>query len=464
MKTNSHCDLAVIGSGPAGEMAAVQAGFLGKRVVLIEKEPLLGGAATNTGTIPSKTLRETALFIAGFRQRSLYGLNLEMAPERLTAREFLYRERHVAEQERAKIRRRLDDRGVEIVTGTAILADAHTIQVSGGEQVVSAAVILIATGSRPFCPPMFPATGKRIHDSNSILNLEQLPASMTVVGAGVIGCEYASIFASLGVEVTVVHGQNTVLPFLDAEIQQNLESAMGAAGIRFLKPDRALAVEETADHVTLTLDQAGEIAAECVLIATGRASNTEGLGLESAGIETGERGLIKVNAHYQTSVPHIYAAGDVIGFPALASTSIEQARIAMDHAFRPEEEREVASVMPYGIYTIPECAMAGETEEQLRARGAAYVVGHANYRDNARGLIVGEEFGLLKLLFDRETRVLLGVHLIGEQATELVHLGLLGLRAGANADLFLKTCFNYPTLSELYKHATYDAFGKPAIE
>ncbi|MCB1062633.1 MAG: Si-specific NAD(P)(+) transhydrogenase [Verrucomicrobiae bacterium] len=460
-------DLIVIGSGPAGEMAAVEAGYLGKKVALIEKENVLGGAATNTGTLPSKTLRETALFLAGFRQRALFGLDLSIATERITAREFLYRERHVAEKEREKIRARLDAQHVQVITGTAAFESEHVLSISSPNadpHRVSGAVILIATGSRPFRPPIFPTESPRVFDSDSILHIAQLPKSMLIVGAGVIGCEYASIFACLGIAVSLVNSSEVLLPFLDTEVQDLLEKALVASGVRMIKSERVASVSETDASITATMESGTALSADCLLLATGRSSNTDGLGLENTGVELGKRGLITVDPHYQTTNPDIYAAGDVIGFPSLASTSIGQARIAIEHAFRADDEELAPVVLPYGIYTIPECAMAGEIEDQLRSRGADFVVGKARYSDNARGLIIGEEFGLLKLYFERNTRRLLGVHIIGEQATELVHLGVVALSAVATADVFLRPAFNYPTLSELYKHAAYDAFGKPSID
>lgn len=456
-------DLIVIGSGPAGEMAAVEAGFLGKRVALIEREPVLGGAAANTGTIPSKTLRETALFLAGAKQRSLYGVDVRLKNDPQMPCDFLYRERHVAEQEREKIRVRLAQANVEVFTGNAVLESAHAVVIDGKESLTGD-VIFIATGSRPFRSPVFPKQSRRFLDSNTILDLEALPTSMTVVGAGVIGCEYACIFASLGVDITLVHSQDKLLPFLDGEIQVLLESAIVSAGIQFLKNERVVSCTETALNAEVTLSSGDCVKAGTVLIATGRASNTDGLGLENAGVLCGERGLIKVDAHYQTNIPNIYAAGDVIGFPALASTSIAQARIAMEHAFRPADEERPSPVLPYGIYTIPECAMVGETEEQVRLRGVEFVTGKGRYADNARGLIIGEAFGLLKMIFEKSTRRLLGVHIIGEQATEIIHAGVIAMATNATADEFMRTSFNYPTLSELYKHAAYDAFGKPAVE
>jgi NAD(P) transhydrogenase len=462
-QTNYDFDLIVIGSGPAGEMAAVEASFLGKSVALIEKEKVLGGAAVNTGTIPSKTLRETALFLAGSRQRALFGLNVSIKAEAPTACEFLFHERKVVEREREKFRARLEKHQVKIYAGVAAFQDAHTISIDGGN-TVTAETMLVATGSRPFRPPIFPADDKRIFDSNTILEIGVLPRSLIVVGAGVIGCEYACIFASLGVKVTLIHGQEKVLSFLDSEVQSLLEQAMKAAGIRICKSDRVQSAAVQSDGVAVHLESDSTITADALLIAAGRSSNTDDLCLNTAGVDLGERGLIKVNAHYQTNISNIYAAGDVIGFPALASTSIAQARIAVEHAFRPAEEELPSVVLPYGIYTIPECAMVGETEEQLSARGADFVVGKGEYSENARGLIIGEEFGLLKLLFDRSSRTLLGVHIIGEQATELIHTGIIAMSTGATADVFMRTCFNYPTLSELYKHAAYAAFGKPAIE
>jgi NAD(P) transhydrogenase len=458
-------DLVVIGSGPAGEKGAAQAAYFGKKVALIEKESVLGGAAANTGTLPSKTLRETALFLSGFRQRELYGLRFGMK-ERVTVRDFLGRERLVKENERARIQENLKRHGVTWYHGTAAFTDPHTVLVRPdrcAELTVRGEKILIATGSYPVRPPDFPFHDPRVYDSDTILTLHEIPKSMLVVGGGVVGCEYACMFAALGIEVTVVEKRTRLIDSLDAEIAELLRAQMAAMGVRFQMPDSVARVQ-TADPIEVRFQSGTVLRVETILVSAGRCGQTEALDLAKAGVSVDGRGRITVNEHYQTAVPHIYASGDVIGAPALASTSMEQARVAMVHAFDLKYRQDVAHILPYGIYTIPECSMAGDTEEALTARQVPYVVGKAFYADNARGQIIGDNAGYLKLLFRKDDLRLLGVHLIGEQATELVHVGLTALLLNAHADLFIQTCYNYPTLTEVYKYATYDALGRKALK
>ena len=455
-------DLIVIGSGPAGEKGAAQAAYFGKRVALVERQRLLGGAAANTGTLPSKTLRETALYLSGYRQRGLYAVEFDLKRE-ATVRDLLYRERLITATERARIARNLDRHGIELLTGHAAFADPNTLEIrreEGSPQRLTAGTFLIATGSSPFRPSVFPFDDPRVYDSDSILELREIPPSMAVVGGGVIGCEYACMFAALGIEVTLVEGRDRLLGFLDGEFSGLLRARMEDLSVRFRMPGQVSRVGTAPEAVELELASGGEVRASTVLIAAGRSGNSAGLGLERLGIPVGKRGHLEVNDHYQTKVPHIYAAGDVIGFPALASTSMEQARIAMVHAFDLKYKTALAPILPYGIYTIPELSMAGETEESLQEQGVDYVVGRAAYADNARGQIIGDGGGMLKLLFRRDDMRLMGVHLIGEGAAELVHIGLTALLTEATADLFIRTCYNYPTLSEMYKYATYDALGR----
>jgi len=459
-----HFDLIVIGSGPAGEKGAAQAAYFGKRVALVEREPVLGGAAANTGTLPSKTLRETALYLSGFRQRGLYGVNMSIK-ERVTARDFLFRERLVRQTEQKRIQANLDRHKVTVHRGGAAFVDAHTVAVTSAEGAairLTADFILIATGSHPYRPAVFPFTDPRVYDSDTILNLHDIPREMLVVGGGVIGCEYACMFAALGVRVTLLEGRDRLLTFLDPEIAQALTRSMIEMGVDVRFGESVAAVEAAPALLRATLASGARTEADTILVAAGRTGNTDQLDLAAAGLTAAKRGLLEVNAHYQTAVPHIYAAGDVVGFPALAATSMEQARVAMVHAFDLKYKTRVAPILPYGIYTIPECSMAGETEESLARQGRAFIVGVAHYHDNARGQIIGVRNGFLKLLFAPDTMKLLGVHAIGEQATELVHVGLIALQTGATADLFIETCFNYPTLGELYKYATYDALGRRA--
>jgi NAD(P) transhydrogenase len=456
-------DLVVIGSGPAGEKGAAQAAYFGKTVALLEKADALGGAAANTGTLPSKTLRETALYLSGFRQRGLHGVTLSVA-DQVTARDFLFHQQNVTGTERARIEANLNRHKVDRHTGFAAFTDPHTISVTqnnGPAATLTADVFLIATGSRPHRPGNFPFEDPRVYDSDTILGIRDIPQTMLIAGGGVIGCEYACLFQALGVQVTLVEGRDRLLQFLDAEISEALAASMSKLGIRLLLNETIEGVE-AGTLLNVKLKSGKTAAVDTLLAAAGRSGNTAGMNLEAIGVTPGSRGQLDVNAHYQTSVPHVYAAGDVIGFPALASTSMEQARVAMVHAFDLKYKSAVAPILPYGIYTIPECSVAGETEESLQKQKIPYVVGRARYEHNPRGQIIGDRDGFLKLLFREEDMRLLGVSVIGEQATELVHIGLVALLQEATAELFIQTCFNYPTLSELYKYATYDALGQRA--
>ena len=456
-------DLIVIGSGPAGEKGAAQAAYFGKRVALIEKEPVLGGAAANTGTLPSKTLRETALYLSGFRQRGLYGINLSLK-DKVQARDFLYRERLVVQTERTRIMENLKRHQIDLYSGAAAFFDDHTITVTPerAEPVqLAGKVILIATGSHPFRPGNLPFHDPRVYDSDTILNIRDIPETMLIAGGGVVGCEYACMFSALGIKVSLVEGRDRLLGFLDAEISVALARSMQAMGVNLVMPDSIESVDATAE-LTVHLKSGRALVTQTVLAATGRTGNSQGLCLEKAGLKAGPRGNIEVNGQYQTAVGHVYAVGDVIGFPALASTSMEQARLAMVHAFDLKYKSQLAPILPYGIYTIPESSMAGETEESAAAKKIPYVVGRAGYRSNARGQIIGDSEGFMKLIFRESDMALIGVHVIGEQASELVHVGLTAMMMQATADLFIQTCFNYPTLSEMYKYATYDALGQRA--
>ncbi len=454
----------MLGSGPAGEKGAAQVAYFGKSVALVEKEPVLGGAAANTGTLPSKTLRETAVFLSGFRHRELSGIDLRVK-DKVTISDFLSRERVVIERERSRINENLQRHNVALYSGTASFVDPHTVSVrpkDGDEMRLTGKVILIATGSYPFRPPMFPFHDPRVFNSDTILSMPAIPPSMLVVGAGVIGCEYACMFAAIGVQVSLVEPRDRLMPFLDAEISASMRQQMQSLGIEFLMPDNVDAVETRDDAIRVRLKSGQSQDTHTILVTSGRNGNTASLGLDKIGIATTKRGHIEVNGHYQTAVPHIYAAGDVIGFPALASTSMEQARTAMVHAFDLKYKKDIAPILPFGIFTIPECSMAGETEESLQEKNIPYVVGRARYANNARGQIIGDQDGFLKLIFREDDMKLVGVHMIGEQATEVIHVGLTALLTGAGADLFVQGCYNYPTLTEIYKYATYDALGARA--
>lgn len=458
---DKNYDLVVIGSGPAGEKGAAQAAYFGKKVALIEKEQELGGAAANTGTLPSKTLRETSLYLSGFRQRGLYGMEVNFK-DQVTARDFLYREKIVSQAERNRIKNNIDLHGIDLLKGKASFIDKNTISIkpnNSKEIFVHSDVILIATGSYPFRPTNIPFQYPGIYDSDTILKIEKIPKTMLVAGGGVIGCEYACMFAALGVDVTLIEGKNRVLAFLDQEISDSLAKSMVKLGVKLILSSKINDVIKNQDDFSVNLDTGKVITVESILAATGRTGSTAELNLKALEIESDIRGNITVNENYQTTQSHVYAVGDVIGFPALASTSMEQARIAMVHAYDLKYKTSLAPILPYGIYTIPECSMAGETETSLKEKGIDYVIGRAKSNNNARGQIIGDKDGFTKLLFDAQDMRLLGVQIIGENASELVHIGLIGLMTFATADLFIQTCFNYPTLGEMYKYATYDALG-----
>lgn len=464
-----HFDLVVIGGGPAGNSAALIAAAYGKRAALIEREAHVGGAGINTGTIPSKTLRENALVIAGGRARALACIDLRVKPQATLAS--LVQQVDVVEQGmRREWDSRLAQREVAVLRGSGRFVDPHTVEVTGSEGVrrVTGGMIVIATGSSPVRPPGFDFTHPRIHDSNEILGISELPRRLAVIGAGVIGAEYACTFAALGVEVHLIDGRDTLLPFLDREISAVIADGMAKAGVRFHWNERVVAcvpraagsarggAQDDEGGLELTLGSGAHLAVTDVLVAAGRSSNTEGIGIEATGIALGKRGLVPVNAWYQTSVPHIYAAGDVVGPPSLAATGMEQARVAVCHAFD-LMKKELPPILPTGIYTIPEAGTVGATEQELLAAGTPYVVGRAPYRLNARGRIIGDQQGLLKLLYHRDDHRLLGAHVVGEQATELVHIGMMAMLGNGTDEIFSRACFNYPTLGDLYKYATYDA-------
>jgi len=457
-------DLVVIGSGPAGEKAAAQAAYFGKRVALVESETEPGGACVNSGTIPSKILRESALYFSGLKQRGLYGIDYSLR-EGLTVEGFTHRKNVLVDLEREEIKKNLAAHHVGVFWGKGSFQDAHTVAVAsakGAPAQLHGDVILVATGSRPHRPPEIPFDDKSIFDSDSILRMDRLPQSLVVVGGGVIGCEYASIFTALGVKVSLVDGRDRLLPFLDAELSRLLHERLSALGVEFHLEERVAKTERSASGVRLELKSGKVLESDASLFAAGRRGTVEGLGLEKIGLGLNQRGYIDVSESYQTSVPHVYAAGDVIGFPALASTSMEQGRVAVCHAFGFSYKKRLASQLPMGVYTIPEISAVGETEESCREHHIDYVAGRARYANNVRGSMVGDTSGLLKLIFRRDDRKLLGVHIIGEQATELIHTGMAVLEAGGTIDLFIAFVFNFPTLSEMYKYAAYDGLGNLA--
>jgi NAD(P) transhydrogenase len=458
-------DLVVIGSGPAGEKGAVQAAYFGKRVAVIERSPALGGACVNTGTLPSKTLRETAIFLSGYRQREMYGLSVQLsgAP---SIPELMCRQEPVLGHEGGRIRANLDRHHVDLLEGSASFVDEHTLEVTpadGPPRKVTTDVVLIATGSTPFRPAYVPFEDPEVDDSDSILRLDRIPRAMVVLGGGVIGCEYASIFAALGTKCTIVEGRDQILGFLDGETNALLTKQLRALGIDLLFKKEVVDVGRKDGVLHCKLSDGTDLECERLLFAGGRAGNTRGMGLERIAAAADARGLLKVDDKFRVAGVaggRVYAAGDVIGFPALASVAMEQGRVAACHAFGIDYKQKVASQFPYGLYTIPEVSMIGETEESAKKKGIDYEVGRARYGDNARGQIVGDVTGMLKLVFDANDKKLLGVHVVGERATELVHIGQAVMHFGGRIDDFIEQVFNFPTLGEMFKYAAYDGLGR----
>jgi NAD(P) transhydrogenase len=459
-------DLLAIGSGPAGHRAAIQAAKLDKRVAVVEKQTVVGGVCINTGTIPSKTLREAALRLSGYRERGIYGASYSVK-QHITMRDLLFRVDYVVNNEIDVARHQLLRNGVDILTARAAFIDAHRLRLErvpeGTSLEVSAAAIVIAVGTTTIHDARVPCDGRHVFTCDDILTIEHLPRTLAVVGAGVIGLEYACIFAALGVRVTLIDARTQLLPFVDREIMEALVYHLRATRATLYLGETVSSVEIHADdhgeHVRLHLASGKQVIADMALYSIGRRGATDTLNLAAAGVAVDERGRLRVNEHYQTAVPHIYAAGDVIGFPSLASTSMEQGRLATCHAFG-VTTHSLPELFPYGIYTIPGMSMVGKTEEELTREGVAYEVGRAHYREIARGQILGDRTGLLKLIFHRETRQLLGVHIIGAEAAELVHIGQAVLAFGGTLDYFVDTVFNYPTLAECYKTAAFDGINR----
>lgn len=458
--TTDRYDLVVIGGGPAGEKAAVAAAFFGKRVALIDDGAAgPGGAAVHTGTLPSKTLRESALYLTGFRKRALSDLLRErVASEAGSAASLLRRLDTVRHTQTTQIVENLERHGVDRITARASLVDAT--HVLAGDRTIEAAHILIATGSSPRHPPGFDFSDAEVFDSDSLLQLDRVPDSLAVIGGGVIGSEYACVFAALGTKITLIESAPRVLGFLDQDVSDTLMSAMRAQGIALRLNDGVKCVERSGDDLLLTLNSGATERVDRVLVSAGRTGNTPGLNLAAVGVALDARGLVVVDASYRTSQPNIFAAGDVIGRPALASTSIEQGRMAVAAMFGlPFPPRDWQDV-PAGIYTIPEACACGPTEAELDAKGVPTVVGRAYMKHNARGQIIGDTDGFVKLIFHADTRRLLATHLICERATELIHIGQAVMRFGGGIDYFIETVMAYPSLAEAYKQAAYDALSK----
>jgi NAD(P) transhydrogenase len=458
-------DILVIGSGPAGERAALQAAKLGRRAAIIERHSVIGGVMIHTGTLPSKTLRETVLYIAGLRQRSIYGLQFELK-NKLTIKELMHRKANVIQKEMEVISDQLSRNGVDVITGYGILTSPHQVLISSGSdtnRIVTAGKIIVSVGTHPYHPPGLDFDNKYIYDGETILELDEIPRTLTIVGGGVIGCEYACIFAHIGVKVTLLDKQKHLLGFIDDEISDVLVYLMRKYRVKLILGDGAKDIS-VRDGKVVTITQAGRrIVSDRMLYSAGRGGNTENLGLEALNIETDKRGLIKVDEHFKTSCDTVYAVGDVIGFPSLASVSMDQGRIASYHALNSSGETRnpvINELMPYGIYTIPELSLVGETEESAREKGEEFEVGISRFHELARGQIMNDQDGLLKLIFRREDRRLLGVHIIGERATELIHIGQAVMSFGGTIDYFIDSVFNYPTLSEAYKVAALDGISR----
>lgn len=456
---SDHFDLIAIGAGPAGEKGAAQAAYFGKKVCIVERAPKPGGAAVNTGTIPSKTLRETALYFSGLRQRGLYGVDLRVKHD-ITISDFMFRERAVVEATWALIDENLKRHNVTVIQGSARVVDPKTVKVSRygqGDRTITGEAILVATGSHPQQPTGVEVDGTIIVDSDSLLTLQKIPARMVVIGGGVIGCEYACIFAALGVKVTIVNSKSRLLAHLDAEVGEALRRQITARlGISVQVDMEVTEIVVEGEHARVGLSDGSSLYSDVVLFSAGRVGNTAGLGLEELGVRCNQRGYIQVDKSYKTAVPSIYAAGDVIGFPALASTAMEQARVAVCHAFDLKYKQQVSAVLPYGVWTIPEISTVGDTEDTLTARGTAYEVGRSSYRINPRGQILGDTDGFLKLLFDPDDQRVLGVSIVGEGACELIHLAASVMSFGGTIDYFIQGVFNYPALCDAYKYAAYD--------
>jgi NAD(P) transhydrogenase len=451
-------DLVVIGSGPAGEKAATHAAYFGKRVAVVERSLLLGGAVVSNAGVPTKTLRETALYITGIRKRDVYGVRVELDRDR--AFEVLrQRTGHVVETMAARVQANLDRHGIEVVRGTARILSPQRVAVTdsaGGETVLETGVVLVATGSRPFHPPGLPFSDPDLNDSDTMLALDRPFDSILVVGGGPIGCEYASILAALDVEVTLVDLGPRLAPALDQEISALLAGALKDLGVRLEFETGVDAVARDGEGLRVLLTNGELVRPAKVLVAAGRSGNTAGLGLEGVGVDLDNRGRVIVDENYQTTCPGIYAAGDVIGPPALASVSMEQGRIAASHAFGTELGKGQRYEPPFGIYSVPEAAMVGLTEEEASKRGIDYAVGRGWFTTNSRANIAGATEGLVKLVFRQSDRRLLGVHILGDFASELIHIGQGVMQNQGTIDYFVHATFNVPTWSDAYKYAAFD--------
>jgi NAD(P) transhydrogenase len=452
-------DLLVVGSGPGGQRASVAAAKLGKRVAVVDRRSMVGGVCINTGTIPSKTLREAVLYLTGLAQRDMYGASYRVKDD-IQISDLTARTQHVIGREIEVVRNQLLRNHIHLLTGTASFIDPHTLAVDGHDRLrVTADKIVLAPGTQPVRPPQVEFDERRVVDSDGIINLDSIPASMLVVGAGVIGIEYASMFAALGTRVTVVDQRPNMLDFCDVEIVESLRFHLRDLAVSFRFGEQVEKVEIGTRGTITSLASGKRIPADTVMYSAGRNGATAELALENAGILADNRGRIAVDGAYRTNVDHIYAVGDVVGFPALAATSMEQGRLAALHAMG-EDTRSLTALQPIGIYTIPEISYVGATEAELTAQAVPYEIGLSRYRELARGQIVGDSYGMLKLIVHAQQRTILGVHIFGTGATDLVHIGQAVMGCGGTIDYLVDTVFNYPTLSESYKVAALDATNK----
>ena len=460
---SDHFDLCVIGGGPAGEKGAAQAAYFGKKVCVIERSPKPGGAAVNTGTIPSKTLRETALYFSGLRQHGLYGVDFKVKKD-ITVGDFMFRERAVVESAWRQIDDNLARHGIARVQGQAHFAGPDAVEVTRYKEEprrITADVFLLATGSRPLHPAEIPFDGRVVVDSDDVLSLTAIPGRLVVIGGGVIGCEYAGIFAALGVRVTLVNAKERLLIQVDADLSDALRQEMTRRlGVQVLLDASVTNVRVDGDLGVVTLGDGRELIADCVLYCAGREGNTHDVGLDMAAVRTNKRGFVLVDPHFRTSNPKVFAAGDVVGFPALASTAMEQARVAMCHAFDLKYKTAVSAVLPYGVWTIPEIATVGLGEDDARGQGIAVESGKAWFRENQRGQIIGETEGFVKLVFRTDDQTLIGASVFGEGACELIHIPAAVIQFNGKLDYFIQSVFNYPTLSDTFKYAAYDGLQR----
>jgi NAD(P) transhydrogenase len=455
-----HYDLIVIGSGPAGQRAAIQAAKSGRKVAIVEKRECLGGVCINTGTIPSKTMREAVLHLSGFHYREIYGINYRVK-EKISMGDLSFRVNHVIKTEVDVTESQLRRNNVDVLNGRASFLDATHIAVENAHTRIEyeTSFAIIATGTKPAVSAKVPVNGRNIVDSDQILSMTEMPRTLIVVGGGVIGVEYACMFATLGVRVILVEKRPRLLEFADSEMIEALSYHLRDIRVTMRLNEEVESVEDAPGGVVATLQSKKKITGDALLYAVGRQGNVDDLNLAAAGIEADARGRLKVDEDFRTTQPNIFAAGDVIGFPSLASVSMEQGRIAAGRAFN-LPLRSKPEHYPYGIYTIPEISFIGKTEEQLTDEDVPYEVGVAFYREIARGQIRGDTTGRLKLIFHRETRLLLGVHIIGEGASELLHIGQAAMILGGTVDYFVDTVFNYPTLAECYKAAAFNGLNK----